>query len=80
MSALEGSWCALHMGTPVTTTPDIGLLDVDDLAALWKVNKQWIYDHVERGNLPHLKLGRHLRFRPSDLAGMLEELVNQPAA
>lgn len=39
------------------------LLTVDDLAGLLKVKKSWIYDQVERGDLPALKLGAHVRFQ-----------------
>ncbi len=32
----------------------------------------WLYDQVEAGLFPVVRLGRQLRFRPADLAGYLE--------
>ena len=43
------------------------LLDVADAAALLSVRRSWIYEAVRDGRLPHLKIGRHLRFLRADL-------------
>ncbi len=46
------------------------LLTVDDVAALLKVSKSWVYEHTRaRGvpraeRLPHLKIGKYVRFEP----------------
>lgn len=46
----------------------ITLINVKTLCELWGVEKDWIYDMVEVGGLPHQKLGRRtLRFRVSEL-------------
>jgi excisionase family DNA binding protein len=46
----------------------LDLLTVADVCALFKVTKDWVYDEVEAGRLPHVKLGRkHLRFRRREL-------------
>jgi excisionase family DNA binding protein len=44
------------------------LLTVEEVAALLKVNKSWVYEHT-RGRevtaadrLPHIKIGKYLRF------------------
>lgn len=44
------------------------LLTVDDVAALLRVSKSWVYEHT-RGRevattdrLPHIKIGKYLRF------------------
>ena len=49
--------------------PDIDeLLTVDDLARLLKVNRSWVYEHVrnrgrpDRDRLPHIKIGKYIRF------------------
>jgi excisionase family DNA binding protein len=52
---------------------DLDLLTPDDLCTLLKVKKSWIYDEVEAGRLDALRLGKQLRFRPSDLARYLDE-------
>jgi excisionase family DNA binding protein len=51
---------------------DLDLLTPDDLCVLLKVKKSWIYDEVERGRLEALRLGKQLRFRPSDVARYLD--------
>jgi excisionase family DNA binding protein len=58
---------------PVSEGPDVRLLDADDLCRLWKVRKSWLYDAVERGEVPCLRLGNQLRFRPADLAAYLDQ-------
>jgi excisionase family DNA binding protein len=43
------------------------LLDAQAAAALLSVRPSWIYEAVRAGRLPHLKVGRHVRFLRSDL-------------
>ena len=52
---------------------DLDLLTPDDVCTLLKVKKSWVYDEVEAGRLDALRLGKQLRFRPSDLARYLDE-------
>ena len=46
------------------------LLTVEDVAALLKVSKSWVYEHTRtRGmprsdRLPHVKIGKYVRFDP----------------
>ena len=49
------------------------LLTVDEVSALLKVKKSWIYDSVENGMLRPVRLGKQLRFRPSSIARYLDE-------
>lgn len=47
---------------------DDGLLTVGDVCAWFRVSRDWVYDEVEAGRLPYLRLGRrHLRFHRADL-------------
>jgi excisionase family DNA binding protein len=48
---------------------DAPLLRPDEAAALLAVKTSWIYDAVQTGRLPCLRIGRHIRFT----RGMLEE-------
>jgi excisionase family DNA binding protein len=41
------------------------LLTVDEVAAVLRMSKDWVYRH--RRELKALKLGRELRFEPGDL-------------
>jgi excisionase family DNA binding protein len=55
------------------------LLTVDDVAALLKVSRSWVYEHTrsrctERGRLPYLKIGKYKRF---DAQSVREFLLRQ---
>ena len=52
---------------------DLDLLTPDDVCALLKVRKSWLYDAVENGALEAIRLGKQLRFRPSALIRYLDE-------
>lgn len=48
------------------------LLDVLELADYLRVPQSWIYDNHQQLELPAMKIGRHLRFRTSDIEAWLE--------
>ena len=64
--------------TITATTPPVDsshsrlleLLTVDDVAALLKVSKSWVYEHTRSRSaprterLPHVKIGKYVRFDP----------------
>jgi excisionase family DNA binding protein len=52
---------------------DLDLLTPDDVCALLKVKKSWLYDVVEAGALETIRLGKQLRFRRSALIRYLDE-------
>jgi excisionase family DNA binding protein len=55
---------------------DLDLFTPDDVCALLKVKKSWLYDAVEDGAIEAIRLGKQLRFRPSALVQYLEERVS----
>jgi excisionase family DNA binding protein len=55
---------------------DLDLLTPDDVCALLKVKKSWLYDTVETGALEAIRLGKQLRFRPSAIIRYLDERVS----
>jgi excisionase family DNA binding protein len=55
---------------------DLDLLTPDNVCALLKVKKSWLYDAVENGALEAIRLGKQLRFRPSALDRYLKERVS----
>jgi excisionase family DNA binding protein len=61
-------------------SPDLDLLTPDDVCALLKVKKSWLYDAVESGALEAIRLGKQLRFRPSELARYLNTKVSSKSA
>ena len=58
---------------PQTPYWDLDLLTPDDVCALLKVKKSWLYDAVESGALEAIRLGKQLRFRPSALVRYLDD-------
>jgi excisionase family DNA binding protein len=63
--------------TPVTRNPmpDISsdaepLLTVQEVAAFLRVPTSWVYERTRRRGrerLPHIKMGKHLRFRTAEI-------------
>ena len=54
-----------------------GLWTVADLAGMLKVPVSWVYEHVRlRGKerIPHLKLGKYLRFQEAEVRAWLGDL------
>lgn len=58
-------------GEQLELAPRVGLneplLRPAEAAALLSVRTSWIYEAVRSGRLPHLRVGRHIRFTRSDL-------------
>ena len=53
------------------------LLTVKQVADLLCVSEAWVYQHscgARRPNLPSVKLGRAVRFRPESLSHFIQEL------
>ena len=53
------------------------LLTVDDVAALLKVSKSWVYEHTRSKRfprtetLPHVKIGKYVRFNAQQIREFL---------
>ena len=66
-----------HRVTPRGTLDE--LLTVDEVAALLKVPRSWVYEHTRsRGTtrserLPHVKLGKYLRFDARSIRAFLAD-------
>lgn len=56
---------------------DQELLSVDDVARWLNVPKRWVYDRVQRGELPAGRAGKYLRFRRADVAAYIERMFAQ---
>jgi excisionase family DNA binding protein len=48
------------------------LLSAKQVAARWSVPESWVRDQARNGKLASLRLGRYVRFRPSDLDRFFE--------
>jgi excisionase family DNA binding protein len=51
------------------------LLTPDQLCELLQLKKSWLYDQVESGRLPCVRLGKQLRFRREDIHRHLDGLA-----
>jgi excisionase family DNA binding protein len=52
---------------PIERSAPAKLLTIDEVAALLQVPKSWIYERTRHGTIPHLKLGKYLRFPTAEL-------------
>ena len=57
---------------------DEALMDTADVAHYLKMHPKTIVSMVERGELKAYKVGRHWRYRKSDIDAYLEERLNTP--
>ena len=58
-----------------STADPLELLTVEDVATLLKVPKSWVYERTRRrgrDKLPHIKLGKYLRFEEDAVRQFLE--------
>jgi excisionase family DNA binding protein len=39
------------------------LLTADDVAQMLQVKRSWVYAAARQGQIPHVRLGRYIRFR-----------------
>ena len=51
-----------NLATLSTDLPPRRLLTIAELSALWRIPKGTLYNWVNQGRLPYVKLGRSLRF------------------
>jgi excisionase family DNA binding protein len=68
MNTDNGSGATLAPEDPRT------LLTADEVAARLRVTKCWIYTEVRAGRLPHVRLGRYVRFRAGAIDSWIEQI------
>lgn len=59
---------------PPTASGPAELLVVEDIERITGMKRDWIYGEVRAGRLPHVRLGRYVRFRPESIAAWLESI------
>jgi excisionase family DNA binding protein len=50
------------------------LLTVDDVAAMLGMGRDWVYAEVRADRIPHIRLGRYVRFLPEAIEEWLRTL------
>jgi excisionase family DNA binding protein len=63
---------------PAATATD-GLLTADEVAALLQVTCSWVYAETRKRRIPHLRLGRYVRYRRSAIAAWIEDVERSSA-
>jgi excisionase family DNA binding protein len=48
------------------------ILTPEQLAEYLQVSKQWVYERVSLGEIPHTKVGKYLRFRKTAIEKWIE--------
>ena len=56
------------------------LLNAQDVAAALNIGLSTVYQLVERGELPSIRIGRSVRIRPEDLEKFIESKAQRGAA
>jgi excisionase family DNA binding protein len=62
---------------PQLSTEAERLLTVHEVAELLRVPVSWVYERTRRRGserIPHLKMGKYVRFRPAEIEAYLEGL------
>jgi excisionase family DNA binding protein len=59
---------------------DSPLLTAAEVAALLAVPRSSVYEYVRRGDIPHITIGRHLRFERRSLEAWLAAQLNGTAS
>ena len=54
------------------------ILTIDELCIWLKFKKSFVYDLTSSNRIPFIKIGRHLRFRRSDIIDWLDEKTQEP--
>jgi excisionase family DNA binding protein len=66
----------VHQGKTTEDFPHDGILTLEETACFLKVKKRMLYDRVQRNNIPHLRVGRLIRFSKTALLDwMAQEAV-----
>jgi excisionase family DNA binding protein len=69
----------INLPTPELRPMSLGaeaLLTVHDVAGFLRVPPSWVYERTRRrgrDRMPHIKVGKYLRFRREDVLGWLDE-------
>jgi excisionase family DNA binding protein len=71
-----------HMAETRSITKNDELLTVDELAAVLKVNRGWIYQRIHSKSLPfgYVKVGHYPRFPRSGVERFLEDQLQAQGA
>ncbi len=55
------------------------LLTAEEVAALLRVTPAWVYSETRRHRIPHIRLGRYVRYRRDALFAWIDQLEDRPS-
>jgi excisionase family DNA binding protein len=58
--------------------PQDALLTAEEVAALLRVTPAWVYAETRHHRIPHVRLGRYVRYRRDALAEWMRQLEERP--
>jgi excisionase family DNA binding protein len=58
-------------------TQDGDLLTAEEVAVLLRVKPAWVYAETRRRRIPHIRLGRYVRYRRDALAAWMDRLEDR---
>jgi excisionase family DNA binding protein len=69
-------------GTDGSSEGELGgrLLTAKEVGELLQLNTSWVLDAARRNAIPHIRLGRYVRFRPVDIETWLSDQRRGPNA
>jgi excisionase family DNA binding protein len=76
MQNITGKQPVADRFSPVTAENLLELLTVNEIAAALRVPASWVYERIRRRGrerMPHLKLGKYLRFRLREVRTWIEQ-------
>lgn len=74
---------ALGVAAAPAPGPRVGidpLLTAEEVAALLRVSKAWVYAETRRKRIPHVPLGRYVRYRRSAVIEWIDALERQSSS
>jgi excisionase family DNA binding protein len=54
------------------------LLTADEVAQVLRVTRAWVYAETRAGRLPHVRLGRYVRYRRSAITAWIDAIEASP--
>ena len=65
--------CSMIAGTVPAGKADSMIMDVEELAAMLKVNASWVYKQVQFKSIPHFHAGKYPRFKRKEIDAGIQE-------
>lgn len=62
-----------HTPVPQPSSHGEGLMTVAEVGDLLRVKSSWVYEMTRRNEIPHVRVGRYVRFRRGDIDQWLDE-------